>query len=78
MKRLGIIGGIGPESTIVYYRSLMTAGRERLGGASPPLVINSIDVQKVRRLENRTRFLAYATISCRSLASSHVQVRRLL
>jgi aspartate racemase len=50
MKRLGIVGGIGPESTVVYYRSIVAAGRKRLGGASPPVLINSIDVQMVLRL----------------------------
>jgi aspartate racemase len=50
MKRLGIIGGVGPESTVVYYRSIVTAGRERLGGVAPPVLINSIDVQKVLKL----------------------------
>lgn len=50
MKRLGIIGGIGPESTVVYYRALVAAGRKRLGGTSPPLLINSIDVQTVLHL----------------------------
>ena len=50
MKRLGIVGGIGPESTIVYYRTILAAGRERLGGVAPPILINSIDVQKVLRL----------------------------
>ena len=49
MKRLGIIGGIGPESTIVYYRAIVAAGGERLGGA-PPILLNSIDVQRVLRL----------------------------
>lgn len=50
MKRLGVIGGIGSESTAVYYRALVAAGRERLGGTAPPLLINSIDVQTVLRL----------------------------
>lgn len=50
MKRLGIIGGIGPESTVLYYRALVAAGRERLGGAAPPILINSIDVGIVLRL----------------------------
>jgi len=50
MKRLGIIGGIEPESTIVYYRAIVAAGRERLGGGAPPILLNSIDVQKVLRL----------------------------
>ena len=50
MRRLGVVGGIGPESTVVYYRSLIAAGRELLGGASPPLLVNSIDVRTVLRL----------------------------
>lgn len=50
MKRLGIVGGIGPESRVGYYRSIMAAGRQLLGGTSPPVLINSIDVQKVLRL----------------------------
>jgi len=50
MKRLGIIGGIGPESTVVYYRSILAAGREGLAGAAPPVIINSIDVQTVLQL----------------------------
>jgi aspartate/glutamate racemase len=32
MKRLGIIGGVGPESTIAYYRSIIRRGLERSGG----------------------------------------------
>jgi aspartate racemase len=55
MKRLGIIGGIGPESTVVYYRSILAAGRERLGGAAPPVIINSIDVQTVLQLAETNR-----------------------
>ena len=50
MNRLGIIGGIGPESTVVYYRSIIAAGRDRLRGVAPPVVINSIDVHKVLHL----------------------------
>jgi aspartate racemase len=50
MKRLGVIGGIGPESTIVYYRLILAAGASLLGGASPPVIINSIDVHTVLRL----------------------------
>ena len=29
MKTVGLIGGIAPESTIVYYRSIIAAYRER-------------------------------------------------
>lgn len=41
----GIIGGIGPESTIDYYRLLIARFRERTGGADyPPVLVNSIDM----------------------------------
>jgi aspartate/glutamate racemase len=48
MKTMGMIGGIGPESTIDYYRSIVTLYRERRGdGSYPLLIINSIDLQKL-------------------------------
>jgi aspartate racemase len=47
MKTLGIIGGIGPESTIEYYRTIVALYRERKqDGSYPQLVINSIDLKK--------------------------------
>jgi aspartate racemase len=43
VKRLGLIGGVGPESTIAYYRAILKA----VPCAS--LVINSVDVQQLVR-----------------------------
>lgn len=46
MKTLGIIGGIGPESTIVYYREIIAGYRAREANQNyPHLIINSISVQ---------------------------------
>jgi aspartate racemase len=47
MKTIGIIGGIGPESTIEYYRAIIAAYRERADGDYPSIVINSISVKKL-------------------------------
>ena len=48
MKTLGIVGGIGPESTIEYYRTIIGLCRERVGPEHyPPLIINSINVAKM-------------------------------
>jgi aspartate racemase len=45
MKTVGIIGGIGPESTIDYYRSIIASYRQlRPDGSSPAILINSLDV----------------------------------
>ena len=50
MKTIGIVGGIGPESTIDYYRLLMARAPEFGGGQSPQIVINSVDYWAMRRL----------------------------
>ena len=47
MKIIGMIGGIGPESTIDYYKRLLDGTQKRNpGGPAPAIIINSIDVQK--------------------------------
>ncbi len=52
MKTLGIIGGIGPESTILYYRLVIKKFKEICTtGGNPHIIINSID---------NTRLLAYS------------------
>ena len=51
MKTVGVIGGIGPESTIEYYRLLIKEYRSRVpDGGYPPVLINSIDLTKLLRL----------------------------
>ncbi len=51
MKTVGIIGGIGPESTVDYYRLIVAAYREQTqDGSYPPILINSIDLKKVLAL----------------------------
>ena len=47
MKILGIIGGLGPESTIDYYGKIIALFRERTGdGSYPQFIINSINLKK--------------------------------
>lgn len=48
MKLAGIIGGIGPESTLDYYRSIISLYRERnRDGSYPSIIINSINLRKI-------------------------------
>ncbi len=48
MKTVGIIGGIGPESTVEYYRLIITSYREqKQDGSYPSIIINSIDLTKM-------------------------------
>ena len=47
MKTLGIIGGLGPESTIDYYQRIIALFRERTGDQHyPEFVIVSVDLAK--------------------------------
>src|SRR5216117_918551 len=47
MKTLGIIGGVGPESTIEYYQNIIALYRERQRDDSyPEFIINSVDLKK--------------------------------
>jgi len=48
VKTVGVIGGIGPESTIEYYRFLIAEYRSRIAdGSYPSILINSIDLTKM-------------------------------
>jgi aspartate racemase len=47
MKTLGIIGGLGPESTVDYYQRIIGRFRERTGDRHyPEVVIVSVDLRK--------------------------------
>jgi aspartate racemase len=56
---LGIVGGIGPESTIDYYRSLVTTWRRRRSdGSYPRVIINSVEAGRVIRHLGEGEFAA--------------------
>jgi aspartate racemase len=47
---LGIVGGTGPESTIDYYRSIITLSRRRQpDGTFPRILINSVEADSLLR-----------------------------
>lgn len=48
MKLIGMIGGIGPESTIDYYRLFISTYQKRNpDGSYPQLMVNMIDLKKM-------------------------------
>jgi len=72
MKTLGIIGGIGPESTIEYYRRTHALYRQRVpDGSAPSIIINSIDNKKLLDLVGANRLdelIEYLTAEVEKLA----------
>jgi aspartate racemase len=58
MKRLGIVGGIAPGSTVDYYQLLIASYREQRGdGSYPAILINSIDLTRMMALVAASRLI---------------------
>ena len=59
MKRIGIIGGIGPESTLDYYKRLIASFQERTAGLSfPEIVIYSANLGELMEILEAKDFQA--------------------
>jgi aspartate racemase len=77
VKTLGIIGGIAPESTVEYYRGLVSAYRERVrDGSYPSIVIDSIDLKKMLDLAGTSQeeLTQYLLAELRRLADAGASV----
>jgi aspartate racemase len=74
MAIVGLVGGLGPESTIDYYRRLLAGWKAHDPASAPAIVIDSLDVQQALRLvhEDRPALTAYLLASVRRLAGAGV------
>ena len=72
MTTVGIVGGLGPESTIDYYRRILEAWAKEDPSTAPSIVIDSLDVQRALRLVERDRpaLTEYLLTSLRRLAGA--------
>lgn len=75
MNIVGIIGGIGPESTVDYYHTIITKFQERIGSKEilPELVINSINMYKIFELISSGKneeLIQYLAVAVQKLASA--------
>ena len=50
MATAGLIGGLGPDTTVEYYRRILAAWQAHDHETAPHLIIDSIDAKKVFRL----------------------------
>jgi aspartate racemase len=75
---VGLVGGLGPEATIDYYRRILGAFKQRSPGSSPRLVIDHLDAKHVLRLadSNRAEMAEYVLASVKRLeaAGAHFAV----
>jgi aspartate racemase len=74
MGSVGLVGGLGPESTIDYYRRLLEGWRGFDASTSPSIVIDSLDVQLALRLvaNDRPALVDYLDRSVQRLAGAGV------
>jgi aspartate racemase len=69
---LGIVGGLGPESTIDYYRRILEGWKRHDPGSSPSILIDSLDVDLGLRLveHDRPALIEYLSESLARLAAA--------
>jgi aspartate racemase len=71
---VGIVGGLGPESTIDYYRRILEAWERHDPSSAPSIVIDSLDVRRALYLveADRPALVEYLLASLRRLAGAGV------
>jgi aspartate racemase len=74
MTTVGIVGGLGPESTVDYYRRLLEAWEREDPSTAPSIVIDSLDVRRALHLvaSDRPALTEYLLASLRRLAGAGV------
>ncbi|NJD92280.1 MAG: amino acid racemase [Geobacter sp.] len=71
MKLIGIIGGLGPESTVDYYKSIIDSFRTEGGLAAPEMVIYSVDLEEVLALVSRQEWSSLVSLLVDKLKALH-------
>lgn len=76
MKTLGLIGGIGPESTVEYYRYIIAGYREQKPDAGyPAIVVNSVNLAQLiewMNADDLERVIEYLVLEVERLAKAGV------
>ena len=72
MKTIGIIGGMSPESTVLYYQIINRETNRRLGGnRSAKILLDSVDFEEIVRLQKSGDWAT--TVSCRRPIAAFLQ-----
>ncbi|MCX6012395.1 MAG: amino acid racemase [Chloroflexi bacterium] len=72
MKKIGIVGGLGPEATLYYYRTMVDKCRksEDFKYLTPPIIIYSIDDVRWKGCKDRPERVVYMREIVESLAKA--------
>jgi aspartate racemase len=74
MTSVGLVGGLGPESTIDYYRRIIEGWQRHDPATTPPIVIDSLDPNRALSLvqHDQSAFFDYILGSVRRLVLAGV------
>jgi aspartate racemase len=73
MKRIGILGGLGPESTVDYYKEIMGAFNTRYSElAYPEIVVYSADLNKLMGFVSAENWSALSEWLLAMISSLHL------
>jgi aspartate racemase len=72
VTRVGLVGGLGPESTVDCYRRILDGWAALAPGTSPQIVIDSLDVGRALALvaSDRAALIEYLSASIERLAGA--------
>ena len=72
MKKIGMIGGFGPESTLDYYRLIINQYRQQQGeGSLPEIIIYSMDLYDLLTLVEQKRWDDVTSFLLKGVNSLH-------
>lgn len=67
MRRIGIVGGLGPEATVDYYREIIDSHRKQSSGNAPEIIIYSMNLQAFPAIEEREKVIEWLAGALESL-----------
>ncbi|MGK4059316.1 hypothetical protein AB0Y04_06210 [Loigolactobacillus coryniformis] len=75
MQKVGIIGGLGPEATMMYYRAIISQFQQHQGNQTtlPELMINSVNMYQMfawLEKEDYTAVANYLSQAAQQLAAA--------
>ena len=76
MKKIGLVGGVGPASTLEYYKSINEGYQKRLersskSGENPPMVIDSLNLAVAYDLVEKKDWQNFADLFINSISILH-------
>ncbi len=71
MKKIGIVGGLGPEATVDYYRIIVDSVQKRQKGMYPEVIIYSLNIREFPDIDlKRNELIDWLVNAVKSLAKA--------